>query len=360
MEEREIKNDDSRLIVQDIKKVDTKKISAKDIKEQLSFKKKLFFKLFILVGVLILLALTASFFYFRNKNHNTKEDLELEKDLSYYADKVTEKLDSIGIPSGVKEDLDDEGINEADKKTLEEENLGKILEEASSMKKSKNDDWWLNSGGVMYFQEKEFSTNMGALPDNSYWRKLYAKNNSRDTDDGYFPQNIFRLVNREERKNFSQSVYFNIEKINLSESKYRNESNGVLLFNRYQDGNNLYYVGVRVDGLAIVKKKIDGEYFTITEKNIFKNEKKYNRNSNPNLIPENKWIGIKSELENSKDDEVKINLFVDLGDGNWKLIIEARDMEDKYGEAPFLNKGYSGIRTDFMDVRFRDYEIDEK
>ncbi|MDQ1283749.1 MAG: hypothetical protein QG620_97 [Patescibacteria group bacterium] len=232
-----------------------------------------------------------------------------------------------------------------------------IIEESNPMKNSNDSSWWLNSGGVMPVEKDYFSTNLGELSEDDKWRKIYKKNNSRDTDKGYHPQNIFRLVTKSRWQNLQQQVYFNIEKTNLSESEYRNESNGVLLFNRYQDGDNLYYTGLRVDGHAVIKKKIDGKYYTMAEKKVLTNDDKYDRVDSSNLIPENEWIGIKSELEND-DDTVNIKLYIDIdGTGEWKKALEVSDDGKKYGGAAILEEGYAGIRTDFMDVKFRGYEI---
>lgn len=236
-----------------------------------------------------------------------------------------------------------------------------VLEEANPMKNSKSPVWWLNSGGIMNIYESEFSTNTGDLPKDSKWRKLYKENNSRDTEKGYQPQNIFRLVSRSQWENSTQQLYFKIEKINLSDSEYRNESNGVLLFNRYQDGDNLYYTGLRVDGHAVIKKKIEGKYYTLAEKKVLTERNKYDRNDSPNLIPENTWIGIKSEVRSMGEDTVNIKLYIDReGKGDWKLVLEVEDKGDKYGKEPIFDQGYGGIRTDFMDVKFRDYKIEEK
>jgi len=235
-----------------------------------------------------------------------------------------------------------------------------VLEESSSMKKSASDEWWLNSGGIMDINQEGFSTVIGSLDQNNYWRKLYAKNNPKDTDDGYHPQNIFRLVTRNQWQNFSQSIYFKIDELNLSQSKNRNASNGVLLFNRYQDGDNLYYAGIRVDGDVVIKKKIEGTYYTMIEKDVFTNGKKYAITDNPNQIPVNQWMGIKTEVRNIDQNTVNIRLFMDkTGNGNWELVLETQDAGNKYGKAPFLNQGYAGIRTDFMDVYFKNYSIDE-
>lgn len=294
-------------------------------------KKRSVFSLAFLGAVIIIISILFVIFSFR------REASLLEKESFFY-------------PPVVKK-------GEANIST-EKSNIKKLLEESGSMKKSSSEDWWVNSGGVMLTYEKEFSTNVGSLSKDSNWRKLYAKTNPRDTDEGYFPQNIFRLVNRYQWKNYSQQVYFNISKINLSQSEYRNESNGVLLFNRYQDGDNLYYTGLRVDGHVVIKKKIKDKYYTLAEKQIFNNGKKFDREKNPSLLPLDKWIGIKGEVENIDSETVRLRLYVDQEqNGSWQLALEINDSSNKFGNAPFLKQGYAGIRTDFMDVKFKNYSL---
>lgn len=177
-----------------------------------------------------------------------------------------------------------------------------------------------------------------------------------DTDSGRHPQNIFRLVTRSKWQNFRQSCYFNISKYILSNSPERRQSNGLLLFCHYKDGNNLYYVGVRADGLLIVFKKINGEYVWpyIGSVKIFPGE--YNRDINPNLIPMQSWIGIAVEVKNTNSNSVHFRVFLDFGQG-WNLILECTD--DSQGGPPHLAPGYGGIRTDFADILFEDYSIEE-
>ena len=226
-----------------------------------------------------------------------------------------------------------------------------ILEEAGSMDESRSQDWWLNSGGIMKSANGEFSTNTGSLSKECYWRKLYAVDNPSDTEDGYQPQNIFRLVTRQKWHNFSQTVYFQISAISQGDSENRNASNGVLFFIRYQDQNNLYYAGLRVDGHAVIKKKVLGQYVTLAERDIFSDNKAYNKNTDPNFLPIHRWVGIRSEIKNSGGNGVDIKLFVDFDQsGDWKLVLAVKD--DK---APILGKGFAGIRSDFMDVRFKRY-----
>jgi hypothetical protein len=39
--------------------------------------------------------------------------------------------------------------------------------------------------------------------------------------------------------------------------------------------------------------------------------------------------------------------------------LEKKDEGNSFGESPFLKEGYAGIRTDFMDVEFNNYKIEE-
>lgn len=287
-----------------------------------------------LIFTIILLFLVFGIFYF----------------LKYESQNQISKLKNIGVFNQQTEKLD-----EVEEKIVASEN---VLNEAGSMEESSSDIWWLNSGGLVYFDNEIGKTIQGDLDENNKWYQAYKKNNPRDTNDGKHPQNIFRLVTRGKWENLEQEAYFKINKDNLSISRYRNQSNGLLFFNRYQDGNNLYYTGIRVDGFAVIKKKINGIYYTMAYNRIITG--KYNRKKNPNLLPHNVWIGLQSEVKNESDGSVSIKVFMDRNrDGNWKLIAEAKDDGKQYGGKAFLNEGYAGIRTDFMDVEFDDYKIEE-
>ena len=125
---------------------------------------------------------------------------------------------------------------------------------------------------------------------------------------------------------------------------------------RYQDSNNLYYLGIRVDGNAIIKKKINGVYYTLTSKKIFPGT--YNSLTNPNLLPHDLWIGLKARVVN-ENGFVRIQLYMDKDrTGTWTLIAETLD-NGAQGK-PLLNEGYAGIRTDFMDVLFDDFQLIKK
>lgn len=232
-----------------------------------------------------------------------------------------------------------------------------IVKEVGSMSLSSNPNWWLNSGGYLKYTAGHGSTNQGSLGATDPWRILYAQNNGVDTDQGLHPQNIFRLVTRDKRQNSRQEAYFEIKKDNLSSSSNRNQSNGLLLFNRYQDGSNLYYTGVRVDGSVIIKKKKGGTYYTMAEiKGVYPGI--YNKETKPNLLPKNKWIGLRSEVINLANGKVEIRLYIDKGwTGIWKLAGKAIDDGKSFGGSALTSPGYGGIRTDFMDVEFENFRF---
>ena len=230
------------------------------------------------------------------------------------------------------------------------------LSETGKMDDSSSPYWWLNSGGQFFLKDGISKTVQGELSQFNKWRLAYSLSNPVDTDNGYHPQNIFRLVTRSKWGNFQQEIYFKINKLNKSQSPERNAWSGILLFNRYQNGDNLYYTGIRVDGRAIIKKKINGKYYTMAEKAFYSGV--YNRDTTPNLIPENKWIGLRSEVKANADGTVNIKVFIDKDNTSiWTLAAEATDDGKSYGGAAILNEGYAGIRTDFMDVEFDNYRI---
>lgn len=233
----------------------------------------------------------------------------------------------------------------------------RIIEESPRIAASSDSNWWVNSGGQFIVNNGIGMTIQGELSEQSHWKELYNRTSPHDTDSGLHPQNIFRLVYRGVWLNYSQQVYTKITKINMSESPQRNESNGIFLFNRYYNGDNLYYTGIRVDGSVVIKKKYKEVYYTMAYKKI--KPGKYDKISNANLLPENTWIGIKSEVKNIGD-SVQINFYTDIGQtGKWTLSLSVTDNNKSYGGASLSQEGHAGIRTDFMDAQFRNYLIEE-
>ncbi|MGH7898561.1 MAG: hypothetical protein ACREQQ_11450 [Candidatus Binatia bacterium] len=230
------------------------------------------------------------------------------------------------------------------------------LEEAGSITESASPNWWVNSGGRFIQGGNVGATIRGELPAADRWRLAYLIANPVDTDDGYHPQNVFRLIQRQLWTNGHQRVYFRVRETNLSASPNRNASNGVLLLNRYLDSQNLYYAGIRVDGAAVIKKKVGGQYFTLAYLKILPGT--YHPTNNPNLLQKDQLIGIESRVSTNDDGSVTVALWIDrLDGGGWQLAMEAVD-RGTLGGPPITAAGHGGIRTDFMDVEFQSYRID--
>lgn len=237
------------------------------------------------------------------------------------------------------------------------DSLPNNLEEVNAPAKSASADWWLSSGGRFYLVDGLGATIQGDLAPEDKWFKLYAKNNSQDTDGGKHPQNIWRLVTRSKWLNYEEQVYFKINKNNLSQSLNRNASNGIFLFNRYQDDNNLYYTGLRVDGTAVIKKKINGVYYVLATRTVFA-APAYDRLVNPNVLPVDTWLGLKSEVTNQTDGSVKINFYLDKNhSGNWELWLSVIDDGQGLSGPALTQAGHGGLRSDFMDVNFDGYRL---
>ena len=83
------------------------------------------------------------------------------------------------------------------------------------MSESLDKNWWVNSGAYLYLNNDTASTIQGTLPQNDTFRIGYALKETVDTDNGYRPQNIFRLVNRNIwAGNYTAEVYFKYSKYN--------------------------------------------------------------------------------------------------------------------------------------------------
>lgn len=228
------------------------------------------------------------------------------------------------------------------------------VRESTSTANSASASWWLGSGAGFTIADGLGSTLAGDSKP-GYFRSRYGLRNPVDTNGGLRPQNVFRVVTKGSwTGDVRQQCYFRIGAYDLSKSPQRYAPNGLLLFNRYADEDNLYYAGIRVDGHAIIKKKSAGVYYTLAEEPVFKGE--YDRDTNPMLLPEDTWIGLRSVARDNADGSVTVSLYMDDGrTGTWKLLVKGIDAG--VGGQPFSREGHSGIRTDFMDVQFDDYSV---
>jgi hypothetical protein len=236
-------------------------------------------------------------------------------------------------------------------------NTAGTLPEASPMSTSWSPYWWVNSGAYLIMQDGLGKTVQGALGSLDPWRLLYATTNPLDTDNGYYPQNIFRLVTRSQWTNDTEQMQFKIQHTNLTDTPNRGGYSGVLFFSRYQNGDNLYYAGIRQDGTAVIKKKIGGVYYTMDQEVVWPGT--YDKWNNPTLIPQKQWMRLRLVTQNEPDGSVALTLYLDATNaGNYVEVAHATDTNGKYGGTPVIgNAGYAGIRTDYEDVFLNDYEL---
>jgi hypothetical protein len=231
------------------------------------------------------------------------------------------------------------------------------LAESGSITEGSSPYFWLNSGAYLILKDGVGKTNHGALPASNKWRLAYASNNALDTANGYYPQNLFRLVTKSTWKDFDQSVRFRIDSINETDTPNRDGYSGILLMSRYRDSDNLYYAGIRMDGTAVIKKKYQGTYYTLASSGkLFNTSEQYNKDSNPNLLPEDKWMRLKTTVVDQNDGSTKIELWLDRNDGGtWERIASATDTS-----GTVKGPASAGIRTDYMDATFDDYTLTER
>lgn len=230
------------------------------------------------------------------------------------------------------------------------------VQETGSMSTSKSSLWWLSSGAYFVLRDGIGRSSAGMLGANDPWRLTYAKTNPVDTENGYRPQNIFRLLTRTEWNNFTQEAQVKMTAYNKTASPNRNASNGIQFMNRFKTDGSAYYTAIRVDGKAVIKKKVDGKYYTLGQATVLPGT--YNQTSNPNLIPLNTWIGLRSVVQDNSNGSVTIKVYVDrYNNGDWKLAVQATDNGTR--GRTLKGKGYAGIRSDFSDIQFRAYRLSE-
>ncbi|MDP3794918.1 MAG: hypothetical protein Q8R13_03255 [bacterium] len=231
------------------------------------------------------------------------------------------------------------------------------LREAARAEASANSYWWLQSGGMAEFRNGRARTLQETPAPHAEWRRVYAARHPADSDNGRHPQNIFRLVTRSHWQDSAQQIYARIIRYHPSASSNRNGSNGIYLLARYQDAQNFYSAGMRVDGTAAIVKTTDGVSSELARTALFA-ERAYDRQKNPQLLPKDTWIGLKARTLNRHDGGVTITLAVDIGaTGNWTSVLQVVDDGKTFGGPPHAEFGAAGIRSDFMDAEFDNYAI---
>ncbi len=225
-----------------------------------------------------------------------------------------------------------------------------ILHESASIAESSSPYWWVDSGGKLIVENGVGTTLSGELSTRDAWRTRYARSSAVDTDDGAYPQNLFRMLTRSEWDDVRIESSFRVTAFNRTDSPNRNDSNGVLLMSRYRDGNNLYYAGLRVDGHAVIKKKFDGVYHTLAEKPVMEKV-------NNDVLPQDEWLTVRMETRTDGTDVI-ITMARKIDD-TWEELLTVRD-NGQFEDTPPIRGSYPvGIRTDFMDVEFDDFRAEE-
>ncbi len=222
-------------------------------------------------------------------------------------------------------------------------NTDGVLVESRTIENSTSPYFWLTSGTNLIIEEGLGKTVQGPLATGTY------------------PQNNFTLITRSEWNNTSQEISFKLNNVNTVNTPNRDAYSGFFLLSRHKDMNNFYQTGVRMDGLAVVKKKIGGIYYTLGKAQVFGSQAAYNRNKNPNLIPTGVWMRMRSETKDMPNGDVSITLWVDKdASGIWTEVLTVTDKTGVYGNSPTLkNRAYAGIHSDYMDLSFDDYKLTE-
>lgn len=230
------------------------------------------------------------------------------------------------------------------------------LFETGKVKDSSSPYFWVTSGGELQIKGGVGKTIQNQLSADDRVRLIYKAMNPLDTAEGYTPQNTFRMVTKATWGNVDETILFRIAKTNLTNTPNRDGYSGIFLMGRYRDANNLYYVGIRHDGQAVIKKKINGAYHTLGHTQAFGEQSQYHKWSKPNLLPQNQWVGLRARFENLANGSVRIRMYLDAkNSGAFKEIVTVTDAG--IGGPAHTGNGSGGIRTDFMDVEFDNYDV---
>jgi hypothetical protein len=82
----------------------------------------------------------------------------------------------------------------------------------------------------------------------------------------------------------------------------------------------------------------------------------YDRDQNPDLLPHGIWMQLAATTVTNADRSVTVTLSIEHN-GVSQEVLSATDAGRYDGTPPITGAAPQGIRTDFMDVRFKDYRI---
>lgn len=201
-----------------------------------------------------------------------------------------------------------------------------VVSQSSTLDRSASPYFWVKSGSSL-----AIANGVAKTPTSSNYNELFMRTLWQD---------------------ISESVYTKILSEHLARYANRNPWNGILQYVRYQNDSNYYYAGVRDDGNAVIAKKLNGTYKVIASSKFFPGT--YSKDTHPTLLPQNTWIGLRTNVTTGVNGAAIITLFVDEGrTGNWTKAVSVTDTDN-----PITAKGLLGIRTDYMNVLYDDFDVD--
>lgn len=228
-----------------------------------------------------------------------------------------------------------------------------VLNQTTSGGTSGSAYWWVEGGGQLVLSNGVGGTLQGDTTSANPWYAVYAKSLAVTSDNGKHPQNTFETLLRTPILNTDQSVSVQVSKDNLANTVNRVPWNGIHLISRWQDNSNYYFAGIRDDGHAIIKKEVNGVYYTLAEKQIFPGTWSI---SNPDLLPKNTWMNMRMTTNTDSSGAVHIDLYLDqTQSGTWTLLLDAVDTGTR--GAIINTPGLEGIRSDYMDLSMDNYKL---
>lgn len=232
-----------------------------------------------------------------------------------------------------------------------------VLDQCDAAGSSASTYWWVKSGGCLILNNGIGTTMTGSAPSGNQWRTYYAAEDPLRTDTGTHPQNVFSMFIRTNFLNVSHEIYVKKLADNLANSANRLAYNGILLYLRYQNDANFYYAGVRADGYATIKKRVNNVNYTLAYQRVFSGT--FSTSSSTTLIPSGVWLGLRAAILNDASGKPRITLYLDNGrTGNWSLVADATDDPAQYGTI-ISSQGMIGVETDFIDASFDDFRLSD-
>lgn len=223
-----------------------------------------------------------------------------------------------------------------------------VVNETATMATSSSPYFWVASGGQFIITNVANIPNPDLLSAGIYLGAT-IQGPSAATVTAY-QQNDFRLIERFMRTNIMQEVHFNLRHINMAETPSRDADKGIFVYARYYDVSNHYYAGITLDGRAVIRIVTNGVMKTLASTPLYMADGGYDRDTNPNVIPGKKWIGLSTHADLVGG---KMHLSLDVGSidsGRWIWGAMFTSIVDSNPPVVLRGPCYGGIRSDYFDT----------